>query len=112
MNDVHEQTERELYKQKEQESQKQRLYFREKQRKQNESFRNVIATIEENFHADEVKNAKVFLVDALTASGYFSAHKAIAGPDIEQIAKNYNLTYFDAIFIMDKLSEISSPQKD
>ncbi|MDP2730701.1 MAG: hypothetical protein Q8O55_09475 [Dehalococcoidales bacterium] len=108
MNDVHEQTERELHKIREQDAPKQRLYFREKQRKQNESIRNVMAAIEENFHEDELQSAKVFFADALTASGYFSSYKAIAGGDIEQIARNYGLDFFDAIFILDKLSEISS----
>lgn len=106
MNDIHEQTERELHRQKEQESQKQRLYFRDKQRKQSERIRNVVATIEENFHEEEIKNAKVFLLDALTASGAFSSYKAIAGRDIAQIAESYNLDLFDATFIMDKLDEI------
>ncbi|MCL0094811.1 hypothetical protein M1N58_02825 [Dehalococcoidales bacterium] len=92
---------------------KRRLRWLERECKCSKAINKIVAELEENFDKDEVENAKVFFVDYLTNSGFFSqAGEKIDIESVEKIARNYDLEPADGMFILDMAEDIISAKKE
>lgn len=97
----------------EQKLRKRRLRWLDKERKREKVIDKVVAQLEEDFDENEIENAKAFVVDFLTNSGFFSQFGGeIDSESLEKISGNYGIEPADGIYILDMLEDIFSAEKE